>query len=125
MRRAMGRMRLALISVIVAALAAVGGAAAAAPAVIKQRSGPLSATLTLSSRTPKINAPDPITVTATLNGRPARATAVYQFVFNGAVVSTQYPYNNKHYTFTGHFSDKLTFPASSLGFASRSASTDP
>ncbi len=90
--------------------------AAAAATVIKGSSGPLVATLTPSTHTPKINTLMPIAVTATLNGKPAHATAAYEFVFGGAVVSTQYPYNNKHFSFTGHFSDKLNFPASSLGF---------
>jgi len=90
---------------------------AAAAAVIKGSSGPLAATLTPSTHTPKINTLMPISVTATLNGKPAHATAAYQFLYGGAVVApTQYPYNNKHFSFTGHFSDKLNFPASSLGF---------
>jgi hypothetical protein len=90
---------------------------AAAAAVIKGSSGPLTATLTPSTHTPKINTLMPISVTATLNGKPAHATAAYQFLYGGAVVApTQYPYNNKHFSFTGHFSDKLNFPASSLGF---------
>jgi hypothetical protein len=90
---------------------------AAAAAVIKGSSGPLVATLTPSTHTPKINTLMPISVTATLNGKPAHATAAYQFLYGGAVVApTQYPYNNKHFSFTGHFSDKLNFPASSLGF---------
>jgi hypothetical protein len=102
-----------------AALAVAIGATsmAAAAAVIKGSSGPLTATLTPSTHTPKINTLMPISVTATLNGKPAHATAAYQFLYGGAVVApTQYPYNNKHFSFTGHFSDKLNFPASSLGF---------
>jgi hypothetical protein len=112
----MGRKRRLLTSVIVAMLVTMGGSAAAAPALIRQSSGPLTATLAPSTHTPKINTPVPIVVTATLSGKPVRATAVYEFLFNGAIVSTTYPYGNKHYTFTGHFSDKLNFPPSSLGF---------
>ena len=88
---------------------------AAAAAVIKGSSGPLVATLTPSTHTPKINTLMPITVTATLNGKPARASAVYEFLFAGAVVNTQYPYSNKHFSFTGHYSDNLVFPLASVG----------
>ena len=90
-------------------------AVAFAATLVKRTSGPLTATLAPSTHTPKINRKWPIKVTATLKGKPARASAVYQFVFGGTVVSTQYPYNNKHYTFTGHFSDNLVFPAASVG----------
>ena len=107
-------MRLTVGALIAGAMVSPTAAAAAAP--IKGSSGPLAAKLVPSTHTPKVNALVPITVTATLRGKPAHATAAYQFVFGGSVVSTQYPYNNKHFSFTGHFSDKLNFPASSLGF---------
>ena len=94
---------------------AAGSVAAAALAPVKGSSGPLKATLTGSTHAPKVNQKVPITVAATLNGKPAHATAVYKFLFGGAVVSTQYPYNNKHFSFTGHFSDNLVFPPSSVG----------
>jgi hypothetical protein len=108
-------MRLTIGALIAGAMVSPAAAGAAAP--IKGSSGPLAARLVPSTHTPKINALVPITVTATLKGKPAHATAAYQFVYGGAVVApTQYPYNNKHFSFTGHFSDKLNFPASSLGF---------
>jgi hypothetical protein len=98
-----------------AALAAAGSAAAGTP-LVKGSSGPLKATLAPSSHSPKINTKWPITVTATLNGKPAHASAIYQFLVDGAPVGpTEYPFNNKHYTFTGHFSDSLVFPAASVG----------
>jgi hypothetical protein len=110
-------MRLTIAGLFAGAVATAGTSTAAAAAkVIKGSSGPLVATLTPSTHTPKINTLVPIAVTARLSGKPAHATAAYEFVFGGAVVSTQYPYNNKHFSFTGHFSDKLNFPASSLGF---------
>ena len=110
-------MRLTIGGLIAGAVAtAATSTAATAATVIKGSSGPLVATLTPSTHTPKINTLVPIAVTATLSGKPAHATAAYEFVFGGAVVSTQYPRNNKHFSFTGHFSDKLNFPASSLGF---------
>jgi hypothetical protein len=110
-------MRLTIGGLTAAAVAIGATSIAAAAATIKGSSGPLVATLTPSTHTPKINTLMPISVTATLNGKPAHATAAYQFLYGGAVVApTQYPYNNKHFSFTGHFSDKLNFPASSLGF---------
>ena len=110
-------MRLTVAGLIAGAVATTATVTAAAVPVIKGSSGPLVATLTPSTHTPKINTLMPITVTATLNGKPAHATAAYQFLYGGAVVApTQYPRNNKHFSFTGHFSDKLNFPASSLGF---------
>ena len=110
-------MRLTIGGLAAGAVAIGATSIAAAAEVIKGSSGPLAATLTPSTHTPKINTLMPISVTATLNGKPAHATAAYQFLYGGAVVApTQYPYNNKHFSFTGHFSDKLNFPASSLGF---------
>jgi hypothetical protein len=110
-------MRLTIGGLAAGAVAIGATSIAAAAAVIKGSSGPLAATLAPSTHTPKINTLMPISVTATLNGKPAHATAAYQFLYGGAVVApTQYPYNNKHFSFTGHFSDKLNFPASSLGF---------
>src|ERR1039458_10902785 len=109
-------MRLTVAGLIAGAVATTATVTAAAVPVIKGSSAPLVATLTPSTHTPKINTLVPIAVTATLSGKPAHATAAYEFVFGGAVVSTQYPRNNKHFSFTGHFSDKLNFPASSLGF---------
>jgi hypothetical protein len=94
---------------------AVAAGAASTP-LVKATSGPLSATLKPSTRTPKINTKWPITVTATLKGMPAHASAAYEFLFAGTPVGgTQYPYNNKRYTFTGHFSDNLVFPRASVG----------
>jgi hypothetical protein len=103
---------------LVAALGActfVTASAAASPAVVKASSGPLSATLAPGSHTPKVNVKYPITVTATLSGKPAHATAIYEFLFGGAVVSTQYVKGNKHFSFTGHYSDTLLFPADAAG----------
>lgn len=90
--------------------------AAAAASTVSKSSGPLEATLTAANHSPKINTKWPISVTATLSGKPAHASAIYQFLFGGTPVGpTEYPHNNKHYTFTGHFSDTLDFPAASVG----------
>ncbi|HXR13204.1 MAG TPA: hypothetical protein VN740_01010 [Solirubrobacteraceae bacterium] len=99
-------------------LAATGLATAGAFAatVVRGSSGPLTATLAPSTHTPKINKNWPITVTATLSGKAAHATAAYEFLFAGVQVGpTQYPGNNKRFSFTGHFSDNLVFPAASVG----------
>lgn len=105
-----------LLIVTVGAYAALAAASAdASSPVVKQSSGPLTATLLPGSHTPKVNVKYPITVTATLSGKPAHATAIYEFLFGGAVVSTQYVKSNKHFSFTGHFSDKLLFPPDSAG----------
>lgn len=89
--------------------------AASSSPLVKKSSGPLTATLKPSTHTPKVNVKWPITVTATLSGKPAHATAFYQFLFAGSVVGTGYVNNNKHFSFTGHFSDSLVFPAQSTG----------
>jgi hypothetical protein len=99
-------------------LGLAGATAAASAPLVKGISGPLSATLKPSTHTPKVNAKWPITVTATLGGKPAHASAAYEFLFAGIPVGgTQYPHNNKQYTFTGQFSDNLVFPPASVGLA--------
>jgi len=100
-----------------AALAALVPVAADASGskLVTASSGPLRATLTPPARTPKINTKVPLRVTATLHGKPAHATALYEFVFAGMVVSTQNPYGKKPYAFTGHFRDTLDFPAQAAG----------
>jgi hypothetical protein len=109
--------RLTVTALSIGALLLAGGslAGAATAPIVTGASGQLKATLKPSTHTPKINTNWPITVTATLKGKPARATAVYQYLFGGTVVGTAYPYSNKHYTFTGHFKDNLVFPAASVG----------
>jgi len=106
-------------------LVVAGGAAAtivlapspASAANVTRASGPLTATLTASTHTPKINVDMTIAVTATLNGKPAHSTIIYQYLFAGAVVSTRYPCKGKACTFTGHYRDTLTFPPASVGTA--------
>jgi hypothetical protein len=100
-----------------AALALTPAAALSATKVLHGHSGPLSVTFTPPpTHTPKINTNVWITVAATLNGKPVkRATAKYVFLFSGTPVSTQYPRNNKHFTFNGSFRDNLVFPASAVG----------
>lgn len=110
-RRGFGPLTVAL---TLAATACATAVAFAAP-LVKGNAGPLAATLEPSTHTPAINKNWPITVTATLSAKPAHATAVYEFLFGGIVVGTQYPKYNKHFSFTGHFSDNLVFPKASVG----------
>ncbi len=86
-RRALAPLAIAL------TLGAIGLATAVAFAatVVKQTSGPLTATLAPSTHTPKINKNWPITVTATVKGKPAHATAAYEFLFAGMVVQHRVP----------------------------------
>jgi hypothetical protein len=80
-------------------------------------SGPLKASIVPSTHQPKVDASWPLKVSATLAGKPAHANAIYEFLFGGSVVSTQYPRSNKHsaLAFTGSFADTLVFPAESEG----------
>ncbi len=100
-----------------AALALTPAAALAATKPVHGHSGPLSVTFTPpATHTPKINTNVWITIAATLHGKPVKgASAKYVFLFAGTPVSTQYPRNNKHFTFNGSFRDNLVFPASAVG----------
>lgn len=84
-------------------------------AVCAASAGPLRATIVPGTHSPRINASWPLSVTATLHGKPVRASAVYRFLFGTVVVATQYPRSNKHFSFTGRFSDTFVFPPDSLG----------
>ena len=90
------------------------------------------ATLKAPTHHPKANRLWPITVTArTRSGKPLRATATYQFVYNGSVVATRYPSPNADpksacskagtcrkspYPFRGRLRDStFTWPARAAG----------
>ena len=113
----MARTRRFTVSLAVLVALAATTAAASGATSVKEHSGPLSVTFVPSTHTPKVNAKWPLSVTATLNGKPAaHATAAYEFLFGSTIVGpTQYPHSNKHFTFTGHFSDDLVFPPASSG----------
>lgn len=74
-------------------------------------SGGLTATLRAANHNPKVGRLWPIRFTATRNGRPARASVAYEYLFGGQVVA-----HRSHYTFTGHFFDTFTWPASAVGY---------
>lgn len=104
-------------------LSLIAVAATAVPATAAQ-AAPFKATLKTPSTQPRVNKHWKITVTARSNsGKPLRATAKYQFLYDGQVVSTQYPdpghdVSRRHspYPFTGKYTDSLLFPARARGF---------
>ena len=79
------------------------------------RAGALRATIVPSTHSPVVNRKWPLEVGATVAGKPAKASAVYDFLYGSLVVSAQHPFGNKHFTFTGTYHDNLVFPADSLG----------
>jgi hypothetical protein len=118
------RRRLALTALTATALLAASAPAPAAAA-------PFKATLTAPTHSPKANALWRITVTARSNsGKSLRATADYQFLLHGQVVSRAHPSPNadprsacakagncRHspWPFRGRFRDTLVWPARSAG----------
>lgn len=109
--------RKGFICACIAVLTLAATSAGAATKTLKASSGPLSVTLTPpTTHAPKENTNVWITVVATLGGKPAQhATALYEFLFAGQIVKTEYVRNNKHFSFNGHFRDNLVFPASAVG----------
>jgi hypothetical protein len=54
------------------------------------------------------------------NGKPVRASAFYQFIFNGQVVATRYPSphgpaRHKPWKFTGSYRDPIHWPKRAVG----------
>jgi hypothetical protein len=64
-----------------------------------------------STHEPRVGARWPFQFTVTRDGRPARATVTYEYVFGGQVVARR-----EHYSFTGHFSDEIEWPSSAVGY---------
>lgn len=111
-------MRRAGVALVACFVLVAGGRALAGQATtVKKSSGPLTATIVPGTHHPKIKAKWPLSVTATLAGKPAHATALYLFMFGAMVVSTQHPYGKNPYRFTGHYKDTFTWPPDSLGQA--------
>jgi hypothetical protein len=114
----------ALLAAVAVALLAPAAPAAAAPCPVAHLSAP--------THHPKAGALWPITVTCrTRSGKGIRATATYQFVYNGQVVATRYPSpkanpnsacskagtcRHSPYPFTGRFRDAtFTWPRRAVG----------
>ena len=112
----------------------LSAAALLAPAGPAPAATPFVATLKASTHSPKVDRAWPITVTVrSHSGKALRATALYQFVYNGQVVATRYPSpkadlhskcnkegtcRHSPYPFTGRLRDPtVTWPARSVGIA--------
>ena len=99
----------------VVVLGAVGVANAAAGSY---SDGPLTATFSASTLHPNCRLP---VATATYHGRSAHATAFYQFLYNGSLVSTQNPWahtrrnpHNRPWHFYGSYTDNTFGPFGAL-----------
>lgn len=118
------RARKAIPIVLTAATTLV--AAGSASAVTGRYSvGGLTATFTAPTTHPSCKQKWPVTVTASFHGRRAHATAYYQFLEGGQLVSTQYPFSgtpkNPHshiWHFYGSFYDYTfgPFGARAIGY---------
>lgn len=104
------------IALAVMAFALLAAAAALAGTTTK-RDGPLTATFTAGSQHPNCKQLWPVKVTATFNGKPAHATAYYEWLFGGVVIhrenvfyGTKYNRHNTLYHFTGSFDDTTFGP---------------
>jgi hypothetical protein len=114
------------------ALLALGAAAILVPAASASAAPCPSAHLSAPTHHPKAGARWPVTVTCrTRSGKGIRATATYQFVYNGQVVATRYPSPNANpnspcskagtcrktpYPFTGRMRDTtFSWPALAAG----------
>jgi hypothetical protein len=111
------RSRRRLFSAGAVAAVVLAAATSASAFTSTYRAGPLTATFSASTHTPNCKQKWPVTVTAKLRGKPAQATAFYQFLFAGQVVSTQYPFgatrknpHNHLWRFYGSFTDNTFGP---------------
>ena len=109
--------------VVVGVLAGAGVASASYR--YSYRDGPLTATFSVTTNRPNCKQMWPVTVTATYNGKPAHATAYYQFLYYNQLVATQYPFSatrrnphNRKWSFYGSFYDNTfgPFGAKSVGY---------
>jgi hypothetical protein len=109
------------LAVAAAALTVVGAADAGFVGHTTWRSGPLTATLYAGTHSPNCKQLWPVKVVATYNGRPARATAYYEFEYNNKVVekinvfsATRRNPHNRLWHFTGWFYDNTFGPFGAL-----------
>jgi hypothetical protein len=108
-------------AIVLAVAAALVLVTAASASTVSYKDGPLTATFTAGTHRPNCKQKWPVTVTASLRGKPAHATAFYQFMFNGQVVAKRYPYaatprnpHNRIWHFFGHFTDNTFGPFGAL-----------
>jgi hypothetical protein len=111
----------AIKAILLAVAAALVIAAVASASTTTYKDGPLTATFTAGSHRPNCKQKWPITVTASLNGKPAHASAFYQFMYSGQVVAKRYPFadtprnrRNRIWDFFGRFTDNTFGPFGAL-----------
>lgn len=104
-----------------ATAAALICASAASASTSSYRDGPLTATFTAGTHRPTCKQFWPVTVAARYHGKPAHATAFYQFLDGGQVVGKIYPFShtsrnphNRIYHFYNRFTDKKFGPFGAL-----------
>jgi hypothetical protein len=74
--------------------------------------GGVVATMHAGTHSPRVGRPWPVRFMATRGGSGVVASVGYEFLFAGQVVA-----HRSHYTFRGHFSDIVEWPASAVGYA--------
>jgi len=101
--------------------AALAFAGVASASTSSYSDGPLTATFSAGTHHPNCKQKWPVTVTARYHGAAAHATAFYQFLSGGQLVSTQYPFGgtsrNPHYRlwhFYSGFTDTAFGPFGAL-----------
>ncbi|MGA2009442.1 MAG: hypothetical protein ABSH51_02745 [Solirubrobacteraceae bacterium] len=106
---------------VIVTLAALVAAGVASASTSSYSDGPLTATFTAGTHHPNCKQGWPVTVTARYQGKPAHATAFYQFLSGGQLVDTQYPFSgtsrnpHKHlWAFYGSFTDNTFGPFGAL-----------
>jgi hypothetical protein len=115
------RARLIIAAILATAVGLAAAAGIANAATGSYTSGPLTATFSASTTHPNCKQLWPVSVTVRYRGKPASATAYYQFLYNGQVVSTQqvfaatkYNPHNRLYHFRGSFYDYSFGPFGAL-----------
>jgi hypothetical protein len=104
--------RLILLTLIAASVALIVPSAAGAAS--------FDAHLKAPGHHPKAGKKWPINVTAEKHGRPIKAKAFYQFVYNGQIVATRYPSphgptTDHPYSFRGSYRDPVIWPKRAIG----------
>lgn len=87
------------------------GSREVAPGTVRAASGGIVATLHAGTHKPRVNANWTISFAVRANGKAAKATVEYEYLFGGAVVARR-----SHYSFTGSFHDVFNWPSSAVGY---------
>jgi hypothetical protein len=86
-------------------------ALAGEPGAVTATVGATRASMHAGTHSPRAGRPWPVRFAVTSAGRAARASVAYEFLLAGQVVARR-----SHYTFDGHFSDVVVWPASAIGY---------